>query len=682
MRKFGRADHPRIVRALSVGRDPTRGASFVVLDHEGLALADAAMGIDRALDQILRWLEDVAAGMDAVHRAGLTLDVLSPWTVTVDASGRASIAHPGLLQALGTTRLGLTSTTRFGAGVPGPPSPARDRLLFDRLLLYLLRVATTSIDQRVAITEAAGEQHAIWADRQRAWRPLLTVLARPSISASARIRTIRRAVRELGGATRHRRLGPRGPILAATVAAVALAGLGWALLDRSEGPAPKPAPAATEDNPSATVRTPDWTTPTDLTPREALIRAAAEGNVRLARWALDNGADPEASGEDGISLLLRCARHGRIGVLAALLSAGAFIDRTGDASGLFDEHKLTDATALHVGVLAAQHDVVDALLQRDASTAMRAHHTHPSLFQREYGEAQGGWVVPDAHIMHLAAVSYDGVRFKRLLDRLPGSADVNSGQNDRPLHQAAAFRNVGAARMLLDAGADTSLRNDAGMTPILVAAHRGSTAIVRMIHGRAPRALEAVAGNGAGPLHLAAASGDVRLMTYLLSNGLPRDALDKSRHPAIAYAIQQDRLDAAKWLRQRGADLQVRVHDGWTLLHEAAHHGAPRSLQWLLAEWAESATIRADDGSTALHLAATDDCLACIRPLAEVIDPDTSDKLGDTPLHNAVQNNAANVASRLLEVGASPDSKNGQGLTPRELGLKSTNAGIRVLFKR
>jgi ankyrin repeat protein len=83
-----------------------------------------------------------------------------------------------------------------------------------------------------------------------------------------------------------------------------------------------------------------------------------------------------------------------------------------------------------------------------------------------------------------------------------------------------------------------------------------------------------------------------------------------------------------------------------------------------------------EDGETALHYAAEGYAhegvlTALIKAGAKV---DARDKLGKTPLHYAATTDCPGTVRVLLESGADPNPKTGDGRTPRELARRDTRA--------
>lgn len=101
-----------------------------------------------------------------------------------------------------------------------------------------------------------------------------------------------------------------------------------------------------------------------------------------------------------------------------------------------------------------------------------------------------------------------------------------------PLHAAALSGSEGAARRLLDGGADPSAADDYGTTPLHLACRGGSVALVQLLlsHGSDPNARSAA---GTTPLHEAASAGDQATVRLLLEAGAKPEAVDdRGRTPA------------------------------------------------------------------------------------------------------------------------------------------------------
>lgn len=148
------------------------------------------------------------------------------------------------------------------------------------------------------------------------------------------------------------------------------------------------------------------------------------------------------------------------------------------------------------------------------------------------------------------------------------------------LFDAAAIGDVDRARALLDADPDlVDARAGDGFAPLHLAAWFGHPKVAELLLAKGAD-VEAVATNGSGlrPLHSAAAGG----------------------HEVIAHLL----LD-------RGADIEAVQGAGVRAIHSAAHRGDLGMVRLLLDRGADP-SVATDDGRTPADLAATDEVRALL----------------------------------------------------------------------
>ena len=148
------------------------------------------------------------------------------------------------------------------------------------------------------------------------------------------------------------------------------------------------------------------------------------------------------------------------------------------------------------------------------------------------------------------------------------------------------------------------------------------------------------------PLHLAAADGNVAECERLVKSGYPVDATDNSGDTALNWAVYSRRIDVVRKLLDLGAEINHRSKP-WRLtplMYTATPfrghlvegpQGERNEVARVLIERGADVNLAADDGSTALHFAATD--------------------------------RNARLARMLLGAGARRDAKTAQGYTPMDL---------------
>lgn len=117
------------------------------------------------------------------------------------------------------------------------------------------------------------------------------------------------------------------------------------------------------------------------------------------------------------------------------------------------------------------------------------------------------------------------------------------------------------------------------------------------------------------------------------------------------------------------------------MLKGAANNGL--NLAELMSFLHQGANLRARDEEkkTLLHHYLTPEALDYVLQL-EVIDPNTQDDDGNTPLHDVV---GVKAAQALIQAGANPLKTNNAGQTPREYNGQFNNplyAGLIVVLRK
>jgi ankyrin repeat protein len=196
---------------------------------------------------------------------------------------------------------------------------------------------------------------------------------------------------------------------------------------------------------------------------------------------------------------------------------------------------------------------------------------------------------------------------------------VTDDMGRTPLHLAATWGNLDAARAFVEHGASLDKRDQSGRTPLFAAVDESE------VIGQWP-------GSNIFPDH----EGQARIIELLVGHGADLEARDQNGDTPLQWAAECQSHDKLDVLIRLGADLNVTDPFGNTPLHELARKAAPATVR-LLVEHGANLNARNELGLTPLHVAAT-------RSLF-----------------------ADEVYQMMIEHGADPDARDNRGKTPAEL---------------
>jgi len=321
-----------------------------------------------------------------------------------------------------------------------------------------------------------------------------------------------------------------------------------------------------------------------------------------------------------------------------------------------------------------------------------------------------------------AAWSGDNDALRALLDAGETDVDATNGSGDSLLALAAGKGHVETVRLLLERGARPDLPDRSGHTPLSVACLRGYATIAVLLR----EALRA--GNRAAPLGLAEASllgdletmqrliiaggadleqqsgaaaapmsplmaaagcGHVEAARLLLQAGARVEARNARGQSALSWAIVYGRVRLIHLLIEHGADIHTAAAEGvfgGTYLMDAVRAGQAAAVEALLGHAAPVDAVD-EQGRTALQCL----CFAAfgggkrqgerLRIARLLLDAgasvDTGDRFGRTPLLQAAQNGDGELVALLLERGADPHARSGDGhFTPLSEARQGQNPQV------
>lgn len=472
-----------------------------------------------------------------------------------------------------------------------------------------------------------------------------------------------------------------------------------------------------------------------------LMLAARAKSLHALNTLLDSGADPLVRNNDIETALHMAARHGDCAIMDRLLAQD-------EVRRAVNEHR-TYRDGMSPLMEAADNNRADAatrLVQAGANVNQCDSRGRSALriaVQGGHVEAASALVALGADIDkaprkkdRLPPLVHDanGARCKDLLAVLHrAGADMNATDDSKntALNAACEIADAARVRALLALGANPNISNAMGRRPIDTLMEHYSygysdhSDIISLLLRAGAQAGMAPSGDmRQAPLHMAAASGNVKSIDLLLKHRAKIDEPDKSaegKTPLMeAAAFGQTR--AATALMAQGANIAAKDTHGRTALHYAAAGGSEDLLKALLAQTGASLSLQDDNGMTLLHVAAqadrrptmaflirqnpaaltvydNDGMTPLHRALAETYNNDIfdvcKDVLGDktplnlktrdsgeTLLHIAARNGRQWSLDKLLAMGADVLAQDNAGLFPLEAALSTPHHGLTETLAR
>jgi len=179
--------------------------------------------------------------------------------------------------------------------------------------------------------------------------------------------------------------------------------------------------------------------------------------------------------------------------------------------------------------------------------------------------------------------------------------------------------------------------------------------------------------NGFTPLELAANRGYAKIITLLLNAGARVDPLDNLNRTPLYHAAQKGNSEVIRALIRGGANVRHPDNIGNTPLHVAASiSGKAKAIEALTEGHRETINLTANDGSTALHVAAYNGRVEAIRALIKAgANINQQKNGGNTPLHAAAYNGNVTAIRALLNGNANINRRNEKGETPLYIAAHS-----------
>ncbi|KII64485.1 Transient receptor potential cation channel subfamily A member 1 [Thelohanellus kitauei] len=309
-----------------------------------------------------------------------------------------------------------------------------------------------------------------------------------------------------------------------------------------------------------------------------------------------------------------------------------------------------------------------------------------------------------------AAMKRNEAALTELLEYHNVNIEIKDTQGMTPLHYAAEQGCPRIAKILIEHKADLMALNKFGMTPLHLACEEGHPEVASLILSelkeKSPEKLKDYINskdkNSFSPLHYAATSGVVDLVSLLLEYGAecsfdPQtdytsplhlacvtnqldnvkllvennlnivDVKNQNQETPLMIVASLNRTDILNYLLQYNVDIDSTDKDQDTALFFACKKDHLESVKILLDAGAKL-DRRNNDDHNPLHVAAINNALSVAGHLLSTDQIDilqnSWDRNENRPIHLAVMNNHFEMVQLLVENGSLVDEKNASGLTP------------------
>lgn len=385
---------------------------------------------------------------------------------------------------------------------------------------------------------------------------------------------------------------------------------------------------------------PDAATEHDAKYTEALIKAAADGDIEQVRVHISSGADVNVKDKYTQTPLHIAAGRGHAEIVALLITKGADVN-TKDNTG---------RTPLYLAASSGHSDVARILLTKGADPNVSDEHTQLPL--------------------HLAARYGHSDVVELLLAKGTDIEAKTRGADLTPLYYAACYGHKDVAELLIAKGADVNGKTKWG-TPLHIATRCNRKDMVELLLAKGAD-INTKGYKSATTLNWAAFFGRTEMAEMLIAKGADIHAKDERGWTPLHYAARGGHKQLAEMVMAKGLNVNAKSKYGETPLDVAAMRGPDEVSGLLIAKGAKV---------DSLHCAAYIGDLAKVKSLIEEgADVDTKNSEDGTPLYAAAAGGQRNVADLLIRKGADMNAKNKEGLTPLHIAATAGHRNVAELL--
>lgn len=377
----------------------------------------------------------------------------------------------------------------------------------------------------------------------------------------------------------------------------------------------------------------------DSAATSALHLAASQGAFDIVKILLVRGAEADIPDEDGdtpLFLAASCDHEDKCGHLEVVI---ALLDHGADVNYVSDDSKSVLSAACRKNNLK----IVQLLVSRNADVTFLGHDESPmletaifydhedlALYLIEHGAPL---FMRFKHYSPLWVAAWQNRRriVAKLLEKTVIIQGISPGGTTL-LHHAADNDMLDLLNRCLGSGISVDVRTDLKWTPLHLAAARGNLVIVTVLL-KAGAKLNATTDDGSTALILALSNKHQEVAELLLEQPTIDVAMTTTRGwTPMHIAAERGFTQMIHTLRARGMPVDSATSDGLQPLMLATHHGHIAAVEALLGYDADP-RCRAEDGWQPIHWAAVRHHEKLMRILLEAgVDPNDMTYDNETPL--------------------------------------------------
>ncbi|MGL5029329.1 MAG: ankyrin repeat domain-containing protein [Wolbachia pipientis] len=361
-----------------------------------------------------------------------------------------------------------------------------------------------------------------------------------------------------------------------------------------------------------------------------LHSACNNGHVKVVEYLTKEGASLKAKNKDGEAPLHAAVQHD------STLEVVEFILNR-DLSGIND---ITNdgRTPLHLAIQGNKPNTVELLLRKGASIAVKDKNGKTPLDlakQEDYTSIVEMIEEVQIALDEKLLTAVQNGNLNKVKDLTNQNANVNTRDKYSwtPLHWAAYKGHLEVAEFLVKKGADINAASENlyGSRPIHIAIENNNKNIIEFLLSKEV-GVNDTDKQGYTPLHYAAWRGRLEVAKFLIEKGADINAADTSTtgKKPIHVAAENNSESVIEFLLEKGVSVDEADKNGWTPLHYAARFGQPEVAKFLIEKGAD---INVADASIA----------------------------GKRPIHVATEENNKDIIEFFLSKGASVNDTDKDG---------------------